>query len=83
MYTLSFAPLTSLACKRAGVGERHDLVVVTLNDQRRDVHVLQILGVVRLGERLDAEVRGREPAIIPCSQNESRTPSEILAPGRL
>jgi hypothetical protein len=39
--------------------------------------------IVGFGERLDAEVAALKPAIIPCSQNESRTPSETFAPGRL
>jgi hypothetical protein len=44
----------------AGVGEWHDLVVVALHDERRYVVLLQVLGLIRLGERLDAEVCGRE-----------------------
>ena len=52
--------LDELGLKQAGVGERHDLVVVALDDQRRDVDLLQVLGLIRLGERLDAEIRGRE-----------------------
>ena len=75
--------LDELGLELAGVGERHDLVVVALNDERRYVELLQVLGLIRLGERLDAEVCGRKPAIIPCNQNDSRTPSETFAPGRL
>src|SRR5215831_16628293 len=46
----------------AGGPERHDLVVVALDDERRDVELFQVLRLVGLGERLDAEVRGRETA---------------------
>src|SRR5262249_4977848 len=52
--------LDELGLEQAGVGERHDLVVVALEDERRYVELLQVLGLVCLGERLDAEVGGRE-----------------------
>ncbi len=64
--------------------DRHDLIVVAVQDQRRHVELLQVLGEVGLGKRLDAEIATPGmPAIMPCSQNESRTPSETFAPGRL
>src|SRR5262249_32976796 len=44
----------------SGVGERHNLVVITLDDERRNVDLLQVISLVRLGERLDAEIGGRE-----------------------
>src|SRR6202041_2012405 len=46
--------------QRPCIGERHNLIIVTLNDQRRDVHALQVLRLIRLGERLDAKVGRRE-----------------------
>ena len=53
-YTFSVAPLTSFAeSMRRGV-DRHDLVVVAVDDQGRHVELLQVLGEVGLRERLDA-----------------------------
>src|SRR6266851_4829108 len=52
--------LDELGLEQAGVSERHDLVVVALHDERRYVKLLQVLGLIRLGECLDAEVCGRE-----------------------
>ena len=51
-----------LGLEQASVGERHDLVVVALNDQGRHVELLQVLGLVSFGERLDAEVCGTDGA---------------------
>src|ERR1035441_9080061 len=34
--------------------DRHNLVVVTVNDKRRHVELLKVLGKIRLGERFDA-----------------------------
>src|SRR5674476_1255125 len=34
--------------------DRHDLVVVAVNNQRRHVEFLEVFGKIRLGERLDA-----------------------------
>ncbi len=39
-----------------GIRDRHDLVVVAVHHQHRDVDPLQILGEVGLGEGLDAVV---------------------------
>ena len=50
--------LDELGLEQAGVGERHDLVVVALNDERRYVELLQVLGLIGLGERLDAKICG-------------------------
>src|SRR5438445_3069444 len=36
--------------------DRHDLVVVAVQDQRRHVELLEILGEIRLGKRLDAKI---------------------------
>jgi hypothetical protein len=52
--------LDELGLEQARGGERHDLVVVALHDERRYVELLQIVCLIRLGERLDAEVGGRE-----------------------
>ena len=40
--------------------DRHDLIVVAVQDQRRHVDLLQVFGEVRFRERLDAEVRSGE-----------------------
>jgi hypothetical protein len=47
-----------LDLEQAGVAERHDLVVVALDNERRYVDLLQVLGLVRLGEHRDTEVYG-------------------------
>jgi hypothetical protein len=44
----------------AGVGERHNLVVIALYDERRHVKLLQVLCLICLGERLNAKVCGWE-----------------------
>src|SRR5260370_8530127 len=44
-----------LGLEQAGVGERHDLIVVALHDEGRHVDLLQVLGLIRLGEHLDPE----------------------------
>src|SRR5258707_15826402 len=46
-----------LGLEQAGVGERHDLVGVALQDERRYVELLQVLGLICFRERLDAVVR--------------------------
>src|SRR4029077_20389455 len=40
--------------------DRHDLVVVAVQYQDRHFYLIKVLGRVRLGERLDAEVARRE-----------------------
>ncbi len=52
--------LDDLGREQGRGADRHDLVVVAVQDQGRHVEFLEILGQVRLGKRLDAEVRGRE-----------------------
>src|SRR5512143_553599 len=42
------------------VGDRHDLVVVAMQDERRYVNLFKILGLIRLRNCLDAEIAGRE-----------------------
>ena len=56
---LQFRTLDQFDLELAGIGERYDLVVVALDDQRRDIDLLEILGLVGLRERLDAEIRSR------------------------
>src|SRR2546426_5389216 len=56
--------------------DRHDLVVGAMKDQGGHVHFLEILGQIRLGNALMQKYAAGKPAIIPWSQNESRTPSE-------
>src|ERR1700685_156140 len=43
--------------QETGVGDRNDLVGVTVQDQRRDIDLLEVPGEVGLGECLDAVVR--------------------------
>src|SRR5271169_142904 len=42
--------LDELGLKLAGVRERHDLVVAALYDERRNIELLQVLGLIGLGE---------------------------------
>jgi len=60
--------------------DRYNLIVVTVNDQRRHIELLEILGKIRLGERFDAIQGVLMTACIPCSQNQSIIPCEIFAP---
>ena len=53
-YTLSVEPLTSFADSMRRRADRHDLIVVSVQDERRHVDPLEILGEVRFGKRLDA-----------------------------
>src|SRR5229473_1604769 len=68
--------LDDLGLEQAGVSERHDLVVVALHDERRYVKLLQVLGLIRLGECLDAEVCGRE------ARHHSLQPERLAHPFR-
>jgi hypothetical protein len=43
-----------LGLERAGVGERHDLIVVALDDERWHIELLQVVRLVGLRECLDA-----------------------------
>ena len=52
--------LDDLRGEEGRVTNRHDLVVVAVEDERRHVEFLEIRGEIRLGKRLDAEVRRRE-----------------------
>src|SRR4051794_4463391 len=45
-----------LGRERGGIGERHDLVVVAVDEEGRHVETLEVFGEVRLRERLDAVV---------------------------
>src|SRR5690606_24775028 len=45
-----------LGREQGGVPDRHDLIVVTVHNQRRHLGRFQVLGEVRLGESLDAVV---------------------------
>ena len=69
--------------QHGGGADRDDLIVVAMEDQCRDVDFLAVGGEIRFRERLDAEIGAGKPHIMPCSQNDSRTPSETLAPGLL
>src|SRR5260370_15840245 len=48
--------LDELVLEQARVFVRHDLLVGPLDDEGRDVGLLQVLGLIGFGERLDAEV---------------------------
>src|SRR4029450_10329549 len=50
--------LDQLGREQRGVGDRNDLVVVAVHDQRRDVDALEVIGEVGLAECLDAVVGG-------------------------
>ena len=51
---LQGGPLDDLRREQSRGADRHDLIVVAVQDQRRHVELLEILGEIRLGERLDA-----------------------------
>src|SRR6266487_4192415 len=57
---LQLRVLDDLGRKHGGRADRHDLVVIAVKDQGRDVELLEIFGQIRLGEGLDAEVGGGE-----------------------
>ena len=80
---LEDGPLDQLRRQHGRRGDRYDLIVVAMQDQRWDVELRQVFGQVGLREGLDAEIRRGNPAIMPWRQNASRTPSEILASGLL
>src|SRR5215813_1017233 len=40
--------------------DRHDLVIVTMKDQRRHIEFLEIFSQICLGKRLDAKIRARK-----------------------
>jgi hypothetical protein len=46
--------LDDLRRQQRRVRNRNDLVVVAMEDQRWDIDLLEVLGEVRIGERLDA-----------------------------
>src|SRR5262245_65928788 len=50
-------PLDDLRGQERRCGDRHNLIVVAVNDQRRDVDLLQVFGEVRFREDLDAVIR--------------------------
>lgn len=45
-----------------GVCDRHDLVVVAVDDERRHIELLQVFGEIRFRERLDAVIRVLVPS---------------------
>ena len=52
--------------EQSRVGNRYNLVVVAMDDERRNVELLEVFGQVRLGESLDAvigpfETNGHRP----------------------
>jgi hypothetical protein len=59
------------------------MVVVTVKNKCWHLESFQILSLAGFRKRLEAEVRRGELIITLCSQNGSRTPSEIFASGRL
>ena len=50
--------LDQLGGKQRRVGDGHDLVVITMQDQRGHIDLREVLREVGLGERLDAVVGG-------------------------
>jgi hypothetical protein len=52
--------------RRLGLGaDRHNLVVVAVDEERRHGHLLEILGLVRLGEHLNAVEDAFETGLHP------------------
>ena len=63
--------------------DRHDLIVVAVDDQRRDVDLLRS-SVRSVSEKtLMQSYTPLKPACMPSSQNVSRTPCDTVAPARL
>src|SRR6478736_4046272 len=56
--------LDELGLELAGIGERHDLVVVTLDNERWYVELLQVLSLIRLGEQGHPEFAAKIPPAI-------------------
>ena len=56
-----------------------------MDDEGRHIKLLEVLGEIRLGKRLDAIelILDAAPPCMPCNQNASRTPWLMFAPGRL
>jgi hypothetical protein len=71
---LELSVLDQLSGARGRGPDRHDLVVVTVQDQRGHVEPLQVLRLIRLGDTLIQSYAALCPACIPWSQNESRKP---------
>ena len=79
---IQFGPLMILDDLERRV-DRHDPVVVAMDDQRRDVELLRS-SVKSVSENaLMQSMTPGNPACIPCSQNQSRRPCETFEPGRL
>ena len=81
---LERAVLEQLDRQLGGVGDRHDLVVVAVHDQRRHVDRLEVLGEVGLREGLDAVVVGlgaAHHALPPPVPDDAF--GDASAPGRL
>jgi hypothetical protein len=72
--------LHDLGRHQTGCSNRHDLIVVAMDDEGPHIEFFEILGIIDLGEFADTVVLTLMPPIIPCRQNESRTPLESLAP---
>jgi hypothetical protein len=62
-----------LGREHSRVRERHDLIVVAVQDQRRDMEFLWVLGEVSLGEGLDAEMSPGSPAITDDNESVGRS----------
>ena len=45
--------LDQLGGEQGRIGDRHDLVVIAMNNQRRDIDLLVVFGEVGFGELLD------------------------------
>src|ERR1700729_2186952 len=58
---LQRAILQELGGKRAGVGKRHDLVVLAVHHQHRNGNLLKVFGEVGLRQGLDAVILGLGP----------------------
>ena len=65
------------------VGNRRDLVVIAMHDQRGDIDRFQVLREVGFREGLDAVVVCLAPPIMPWRHQVSTTLCKVFAPGRL
>ena len=77
---LQLGVLDDLRGEQRRVGDRHDLVVVAVEDQGRNVEPLQILGQIGLRERLDAVVGAFEPASCSSARTRREPPGRRSSP---
>ena len=57
---LELRVFNQLGLQSSGIIDRHDLIIIALDNERWDVNPLQIFVLIRFRKRLDAKVRSRE-----------------------